>query len=193
MVRVLGRRDPRGMFVLEDHQPAIYCVPGGRRACIVATTAALDSLNAEELQAALAHERAHLHGRHHVLVSIARIMDRLLAPLGFTRSEPQVRRLTEMLADDAAGTRHDGRVVAQALVALAQGPTPAVGLAMAGGAERVARLVAPSPRLSRRRATAVAASGLALLLLPVALAITPAVAVRVVGPVPAAVASPNAR
>jgi Zn-dependent protease with chaperone function len=187
-VLVLGRRDPRGMFVLVDDRPAIYCVPGGRRACIVATTAALDSLNAEELQAALAHERAHLHGRHHLLVAIARVMDRLLAPLGFTKSEPQVRQLTEMLADDVAGTRHDGRVVAEALVALAQEPTPAVGFGMAGGAERVARLVAPSAPLSRWRAVSIAASAVALVLLPVALAVTPAMAVRVVGPVHTATA-----
>jgi Zn-dependent protease with chaperone function len=185
MVQLLGRPDPRGMFVLDDDRPAVYCVPGGRRACIVVTTAALDSLKPQELAAALAHERAHLRGHHHLLVTTARVMDRLLGPLGFAKSEPQVRRLTEMLADDAAGARHDSRVVAEALVALAAGPTPAVGLAMAGGAERVTRLVSPSARLSRRRAAWAAASALGLVVLPIALAVTPAIAVKAVGPLPA--------
>jgi Zn-dependent protease with chaperone function len=183
MVLALGRRDPRGMYVLDDERPAIYCVAGGRHTCIVATTAALDSLNAEELQAALAHERAHLDGRHHVLLFIATIMDRLLAPLGFTRSEPHVRRLTEMLADDAAGTRHDGRVIAEALVALVQGPTRAAGLSMGGGAERVARLVTPSPRNSRRRNASITVAAFALVLVPMVLAVLPALAAKVIGPV----------
>ena len=63
--RITGRRLPGGgaAVVLDAAQPAAYCVPG-RPAAIVLTSAALDVLDPGQLTAVLAHERAHLAGRH---------------------------------------------------------------------------------------------------------------------------------
>jgi Zn-dependent protease with chaperone function len=47
----------------------LYCVPG-RLPTIVVTTGALAVLEPEQLAAVLAHERAHLAGRHHLLLAV---------------------------------------------------------------------------------------------------------------------------
>lgn len=73
--RITGRRFPAAgipalssAVVLDSAQPAVYCVPG-RPATIVLTTGALAVLDEPQLLAVLAHERAHLAGRHHLLVT----------------------------------------------------------------------------------------------------------------------------
>lgn len=71
--RITGRRIGAGnpAFVLDATQPAVYCVPG-RSATIVLTTGALAVLGPDQLTAVLAHERAHLAGRHHLLLAVTR-------------------------------------------------------------------------------------------------------------------------
>jgi Zn-dependent protease with chaperone function len=181
LVRMLGVPDSRGLYVLDDSRPAIYCVAGGRRACIVATTAALATLSSRELAAALAHERAHLRGRHHWLMTTARVMDRVLAPIGYAPAEPQVNALVEMLADDQASGCCDARLLAEAMVRLAEGP--AAALAIGGGADRVARLVAPRSRLSLRIRLGAGSCALVMVFFPVTLAVAPALAAKTAGPV----------
>ena len=56
-------------FGLDATRPAVYCVPG-RPPTIVLTTGALAVLDTEQLTAVLAHERAHLAGRHHLLLAV---------------------------------------------------------------------------------------------------------------------------
>lgn len=58
-------------MVLDTPQPAVYCVPG-RPATIVLTTGALAVLDEPQLLAVLAHEHAHLAGRHHLLVTLGK-------------------------------------------------------------------------------------------------------------------------
>ncbi len=68
---IVGRRlpvtSPGGdpAVVLDDPRPAAYCVPG-RPGTIVLTSGALAVLDPAQLAAVLAHERAHLAGRHHL-------------------------------------------------------------------------------------------------------------------------------
>ena len=80
--RITGRRLPvradseGGMgggaaVVLDAPQRAAYCVPG-RPAAIVLTSGALAVLDRAQLGAVLAHERAHLTGRHHLLITLSR-------------------------------------------------------------------------------------------------------------------------
>ncbi|WP_052713548.1 M56 family metallopeptidase [Streptomyces katrae] len=71
LLRLVGRYDRRlGVTVLEDPRPAVYCLPGRSRRVVV-STGALEVLSEQELAAALAHERAHIGGRHHLMVAAA--------------------------------------------------------------------------------------------------------------------------
>nr|BFE80585.1 hypothetical protein GCM10020093_031860 [Planobispora longispora] len=69
LLAVLGRHDGGlGAVVLEHDEAAAYCLPG-RQGKTVITTAALESLAPEQVAAVLAHERAHLRGRHHLVLA----------------------------------------------------------------------------------------------------------------------------
>jgi Zn-dependent protease with chaperone function len=149
--RALAGADPRSRtVVLDDQRPAAYCV-AGRPAAIVVTSGALAVLKPPQLDAVLAHERAHLACRHHALTTAVRGLAAAFpgVPL-FTRAGPEVSRLSEMAADDSAA-RSAGRVtVASALLTLATGqpaaPRPRVSLAAAAHEvpARVDRLLTPS-------------------------------------------------
>ncbi len=160
----VGRADDAlGALVLDAPQAAAYCLPG-RGGRVVITTAALAVLSGAELTAVLAHERAHLRGRHHLLVAAATGLSRAFptVPL-FSRGLTEVRRLVELLADDAATRRQDRLEVASALLCLAEmrTPAPALGAVGTAGAARVHRLLQAPPPLSRlQRGAAVAALAL---------------------------------
>ena len=71
--RLAGRLEPAlGAVVVEHPQPAAYCV-AGRYPTVIVTTGAMAALGSGQLDAVLAHERAHLAGRHHALKAAARI------------------------------------------------------------------------------------------------------------------------
>jgi Zn-dependent protease with chaperone function len=71
---IVGRPGPApGMVLLDDDRPAVYCLPGRRR--IVFTTGALRRLDSRQLDAVLAHERAHLAGRHHLMIIFAEALN----------------------------------------------------------------------------------------------------------------------
>jgi len=181
-----------GTVVLDDPRPAAYCV-AGRPAAIVVTSGALTLLGAPQLAAVLAHERAHLAGRHHLLATVIRGLTAAFpgVPL-FARGAAEVARLSEMAADDAA-VRLAGRpALVTALLAIAtgvpvsgaelaasapSGTVPASGLAATACAvpARVERLLSPPGRsaVAVSRLTLAALSAL-LLLLPAALAALPA-------------------
>ena len=121
--RLAGHLEPAlGAVVLEHPQPASYCV-AGRCPTVVVTTGAMAALNPGQLSAVLAHEQAHLAGRHHALKAAARIGHRVLPFLPLLRdAQDQVARLAELHADDAAIRAADPGSLASALVVLA---TPA--------------------------------------------------------------------
>jgi Zn-dependent protease with chaperone function len=155
--RIVGRRaaGPDAAFVLDAARPAVYCVPG-RPPTIVLTTGALAVLDPEQLAAVLAHERAHLAGRHHLLLAVTRSLAAVApaVPL-FARGTSEVARLAEMRADDVAARRAGGgqgrRTLLTAMLAMGAGmaavPTPAAWLPATGGAvaARVRRLANPPP------------------------------------------------
>jgi len=156
--RITGHRVEGGnaAFVLDATRPAVYCVPG-RPPTIVLTTGALAVLDPEQLTAVLAHERAHLAGRHHLLLAVTRSLAAVapVVPL-FARGTGAVARLAEMRADDVAARRaggeHGRRTLLAALLAMGTGvavtQAPAAWLAATGGvvAARVQRLAEPPPR-----------------------------------------------
>jgi beta-lactamase regulating signal transducer with metallopeptidase domain len=142
-----GRTLPgTGALVLDDPRPAAYCV-AGRPAAIVLTSGALAVLDPPQLAAVLAHERAHLAHRHHLLATITRGLAAAFpgVPL-FTRGPAEVARLTEMAADDAAARASDRVTVVAALLAIGTGTAvPAAALAAAAYAvpARVERMLRP--------------------------------------------------
>ena len=92
------------------------------------TTAALQALDPAQVDAVLAHERAHLACHHHRFLAIARIGQQVFPFIPLMRDAAgQVARLVEMHADDAATAGRDTRPLATALVVLASaahGPAP---------------------------------------------------------------------
>ena len=166
-----------GAVVLESDHAAAFCLPGRLRTVVV-TTAALHTLSADELAAVLAHERAHLRGRHHLAVGAARILDRAFPGLAlFSRSRAETERLVELLADDAAARQVNRVEVASALVTLAGMRAPAAALAAAQGAGvlRVTRLLRPAAPLGVAQRIAAATAAVLAVAGPVALAAWPLV------------------
>jgi beta-lactamase regulating signal transducer with metallopeptidase domain len=178
--RITGRKLPgvTAAVVLDALRPAAYCVPG-RPGTIVLTSGALASLDPPQLDAVLAHERAHLAGRHHLLAALTRGLAAVFpaVPL-FTQGPENVTRLAEMCADDAAARRSGRRTLLAALLAMATGaavPASALG-AMACAVTARLRRLAEAPRRARRARYGLALTAVMLLLAsaPGLLAFTPA-------------------
>jgi Zn-dependent protease with chaperone function len=169
MVRLIGsHRSGVDATVLEHPDPAVYLVPG-RSHEVVVTTGALARLDAEELAAVLAHERAHARGHHHLPLALTGLLHRAFPALAaFGQGRRQIGRLVEMCADDDACLRHSRLALARALVTLADPATPSGVLAAGGGdaLERVHRLMRPPPPLPRPARAAIAACAFALPLAP---------------------------
>ncbi|ALV33215.1 M56 family metallopeptidase [Streptomyces sp. CdTB01] len=166
-----------GVTVLDDHRPAAYCLPGhGHR--IVLTSATLATLDPRALDAVIAHERAHIRGRHHLVLGYAEALVQAFPRVALFRiAAAQTRRLVEMAADDEAAPEWDRLTLAGALVELAGAGAPASALAAGGDvARRVRRLLAPHRPLRRAVVWAGALAAVAVLALPVVLAVEPAVA-----------------
>jgi Zn-dependent protease with chaperone function len=173
LVAATGRPGPEpGVAVLDDDAPAAYCVPCGRYQVVI-SAGALAVLGPDQLRAVLAHERAHLRGRHHLILSVATALERAFprVPL-FAQAGPELGRLAEMAADDAAARRQDPEHLARALVVLSKAGARPAALA-AGGPDavtRVQRLLDPPRHRQARRARLAA---VAALLLPAAIACLP--------------------
>jgi len=187
--RLVGRPAPAlGAVLVEHDQPAAYCV-AGRQPTVILTTAAVQALDPGQLDAVLAHERAHLAGRHHRLLAVARIGRQVLPFLPLMRdAEQQVARLVELHADDAATRAHDPRSLATALVLLATAgsPAPALAAGATDSVQRIHRLLGPAEPLGRARRQLLRATAAALALTPVLLALTPALVALALGRIPAA-------
>lgn len=166
-----------GAIVLDDAAPAVYCLPGRRRR-IVVTDGALALLDERQLAAALAHERAHLDQRHDLVIAWAAGLARAFPRIPvFARGLAESRRLVELLADDVAARATDRLTLAEALLNLAGGRTPAAALGAASGAmARVQRLIEPVRPLSggRRIGTLLGVAG--LFVVPLIALATPALA-----------------
>jgi len=189
--RLAGHLEPAlGAVVVEHPQPAAYCV-AGQCPTVVVTTGAMAALDSGQLDAVLAHERAHLADHHHALTAAARIGRQVLPFLPLLRdAEAEVARLAELHADDAAISAADSEALATALVVLAT-PTqavaaPALAAAATDAVQRIHRLLGPTEPLGRLHRHLLRAAAAALALAPVLLALTPAVVALALGRIPAA-------
>jgi Zn-dependent protease with chaperone function len=137
--------DLPGVTVLEHGRPFAYCLPG-QPGPVVVSIAALRRLDAGQLAAVLAHERAHQAGRHHRLVLLTRVLRVGFPWLPAARLGHQaVARLVELAADDAAARTQGRRQVAAALACLGETTVPeaALGAAEVSATDRVSRLLTP--------------------------------------------------
>jgi Zn-dependent protease with chaperone function len=153
--RVVGTPAPwRDVVVVQAERPAAYCIAGRPRA-IVVTSAALASLHDDQLAAVIAHEHAHLSGRHHHILMLLRAIAAGLPRLPLATAGPEaVGRLLEMCADDTAARQHGPHSLLCGLATLVARPTaPATALAATGTAvlDRAYRLASPAPRAARWR------------------------------------------
>ena len=177
LLSVAHERHP-DVVVVEHDAVVAYCVPG-RQPQVVVTTGALSVLGEEQLDAVVAHERAHLAGRHHLLRMMIVTLDRSMpgVPL-FRHGRRHVQRLLEVIADDVALRQCRRTVLLDALLLLAeQGP----GVAMPGepdcaGVARAQRLLRHEPVACRWVRTAAWCATAALALLPPLVAAGPAMA-----------------
>lgn len=146
--RIIGHRVAGLDAIVVDAPERVAYSVAGRPDTIVVTSAALDALDKRHLDAVLAHERAHLTGRHHLMLALTRGLAATLPRVGlFTTGAREIARLTEMAADDAAARRHGPHTVVGALLALsAQAPIPTVAAAATGTdvLVRAQRLTAPT-------------------------------------------------
>ncbi|WP_242419791.1 M56 family metallopeptidase, partial [Frankia sp. CpI1-P] len=112
-----------------------YCVPGVRHARVVVSRGLLNTLDAAELDAVLAHEAAHVAGRHDLVIQPFVAWERTFPFLRPAReATAAVSLLVEMLADDAAARETSRRSLARALARLgvARAPVPAGALSIIG-------------------------------------------------------------
>jgi Zn-dependent protease with chaperone function len=148
--------------VMVDHpRAAAYCLPGRQRhRRIVVTTGALRTLGAPQLRAVVAHEQAHLRGRHHLVLLAVHTFALAFpgVPL-FRYARSEVAALVEMRADDVAARQHGRVALVTALLGIADGTRPDAVLT-AGGPAAVRRmrrmLIPPRPLCLPARAAGVA-------------------------------------
>ena len=171
VLAVLARPGPAAdVQVIDTDRPAVYCLPGRRR--IVLTSGALACLDDDQLEAVLAHERAHLSERHHLVLRLAAALASAFGVIRFFAvAARQVSYLVEVAADDAAVRRAPRLTLAAALLAVAAGGVPAGALGAGGSAaaQRIRRLIDPPLRgsLLQRAVTSAALTAAAALAIAV--------------------------
>ncbi|MFG3292180.1 M56 family metallopeptidase [Streptomyces sp. NPDC048179] len=150
------------LAVIDDAVPLAFALPGapGR---IVVSRGMLRCLGDHEREALLAHERAHLRGRHHVFQSLWRLtaaLNPLLRPMAVAGGFVLERWADEEAAQRVGDRRVVAHAVGRAALASAGSPRPAA-LAVTGGAvpQRVRALLAPPPA---RRSLPLVLGGLVL-------------------------------
>ncbi|WP_222195286.1 M56 family metallopeptidase [Modestobacter italicus] len=170
-------------LLLDHPAPVAFCIPGARP-LLVLSSGMVAELDEAQLDAVVAHERAHLREHHHLLL-LPFVAWRAALPVlpAADRAHDAVRDLVEMRADDVALTSLAGpdprRTLAAAIVAAAGGSggqVPEGALAVSGGpvAVRVRRLLAPADPLPARARWTALACAVALLLVPTVLLLLPA-------------------
>jgi Zn-dependent protease with chaperone function len=162
LLALLAHGDPKvpGALVVDYPAAAAYCLPG-IRSRIVVSVGTLDLLAPAELTAVLAHERAHLRARHHlVLIPFTSLRRAFPRSRMISQAYRTVALLVEMMADDHA-LRVRGLLARE--LAAAEGELTA----------RVSRLLTPLPPLSRAAQAAVVLAAALLVAAPLLLLVAP--------------------
>jgi Zn-dependent protease with chaperone function len=170
LVDLLGTPSPDlgGARVLDHPDAVAYCLPG-LRSRVVLSAGVLRLLDADEVAAVLAHERAHLSERHDlVMLPFVAWAGALPFLPGVRRARVAVAGLVEMVADDRARAVADPTALAGAIARLGTTLAPRGGLAVAESAviARVARLLDAQPPVAPWIPAAAYLGALTLLCLP---------------------------
>ncbi|PJJ63384.1 M56 family metallopeptidase [Compostimonas suwonensis] len=166
--------DRPGTRLLDHPAPVAYCLPGVRTITVL-SEGLVQLLDAQQLRAVLAHERAHLRQFHHLVLLAFKAWHSALPwfPIA-NRAEKAVALLVEMLADDDARQEVDDETLATAIALVGSSwreapgdddETPSATDADALGA-RLSRLITPTPPLPRPARLLVLAGGAVLVLVP---------------------------
>ncbi|MER8046743.1 M56 family metallopeptidase [Streptomyces sp. NPDC094032] len=171
------------LLVIPGSEVDAFALPAyrGRRGRVVVTSGMVRSLKAGEREVLLAHERAHLAGRHHLLSAVVDLAAVVHPALRGLREALAFH--TERWADEAAATAVGDRRLAAAAVARAALAGASPGrvrgyplLSATSGPvpRRVEALLLPAPSAPRggaRRASALALAGTVVALAATALAL----------------------
>jgi Zn-dependent protease with chaperone function len=167
VLRIAGRPTDRSaggsgdVLWLAHEQPLAFSM-AGRPGVVVATEGLTRHLHQDAVDAVVAHELAHLAGRHHLLVAAADALRTALPFVPLFRQAPRaIRDLVELAADVAAVRACGAAAVRAALLTVTRHGLPSTSLAMAADAVdlRLARLRRRSQPPGRARR--VVACGLA--------------------------------
>jgi beta-lactamase regulating signal transducer with metallopeptidase domain len=170
VLQVAGRRgDSNDVLWLAHDQPLAFSMTG-RPGVVVATEGLTRHLHEDAVAAVLAHERAHLTGRHHLLVAMAQALRTTLPFVPLFRQAPAaIQDLVELAADVSAVRTCGPAAVRSALLTVTRHSTPGTSLAMAQHAVdlRLERLRTPAHPPSRaHRAIAYALTATTAVTLP---------------------------
>lgn len=148
-----GPGDGGDLAVVPSPDPYAYALPGGRGrgGRVVVSTAMLECLGARERRALVAHERAHLSGRHHRYLLVTQLAARanpFLLPLRTAVAYSTERWADEEAAHAVGSRRAVATAVGTAALVSHRPPGPAVLPAFAAAGpvpRRVAALLDPEP------------------------------------------------
>jgi len=164
LVAVRSQEAP-GALLLRDPRATAYCLPGVRPR-IVVSDGTLELLDQSELAAVVDHEWGHVHERHDlVMLPFSSLIEMLQWMPYTTRAPRSVAALLEMAADDYATRHHDRRVLASALVSMADTslvPACAFAAGSKSIAVRVERLVSTQTNSRLSATLAIGAAGMLL-------------------------------
>ncbi|PPF84126.1 peptidase M48 [Subtercola sp. Z020] len=112
-----------GTLILDSPAPVAYCLPGARTVTVL-SEGLVSLLDADQLEAVLAHERAHLQQQHHILLVAFESWRSALPwfPIA-TRAQVAVSLLVEMLADDQGRRLTDDTTLAEAIALVGSAET----------------------------------------------------------------------
>ncbi|MET0190505.1 MAG: M56 family metallopeptidase, partial [Pseudonocardia sediminis] len=136
VLRVLAETDrcpaggPPTLWLRSDRVAAFSY--GGHGGAVVLTDGLRARLAEDGVAAVVAHERAHVRGRHHLLIAVAEVLARAFPAVRLLAEAPAALREQVELAADLSAVRHCGPdAVRNALMVLTGAGTPERALAMA--------------------------------------------------------------
>lgn len=139
------------LVVLPEERPVAYALPG-RQAHVVVSTGMLAALDVAERRALLAHERAHLAGRHHLLTTATRVaamVNPLLRPLHGAAAYAVERWADEEAARHVGDRGITARAIAKAALAsrhVPAGEEPLLAATAGPVPRRIMALLSPAAR-----------------------------------------------
>lgn len=174
-----------GTLMIDHEAPVAYCLPGTTKSITVLSAGLMVLLDEEQLKAVTAHERAHAHQRHHLVLLGFRAWRRSLPwfPIA-TRAQDAVAVLVEMLADDHARRFVSDATLAQSIALVATGAAShatiegisgdALAASSPSAIVRIRRLITPTPPLSRAAKIGAVVIAASLLAVPTIILLAPA-------------------